>query len=144
MRALAHGDIEAVVSIEKQAFSAWNRSQISDELDCSHAIVLAAEAAGELAGWCCCRYGRDEAELLKVTVAEKWRRRSVATRLLKALQLELSKINAVHLFLEVRSENLPARAFYAKAGFTVTGRRINYYSQPSDDALVMRKTTSHS
>lgn len=143
MRALVHGDIEAVVTIEKQALSAWKKSQIIDELRYAHSLVLAAEAAGELAGWCCCRFEQDEAELLKVAVAEKWRRRSVATRLLEALELELRKINVVHLFLEVRSENLPARAFYAKAGFTVTGRRINYYSQPSDNALVMRKTTSH-
>ena len=142
VRALAEGDLEAVVAIEKQVLSSWDKSQIVDELQFSQSIVVSAEVAGELAGWCCCRYEQDEAELLKLTVAEKWPRLSVATTLLSALESELRKLSAAHLFLEVRSENLAALAFYAEAGFTATGRRINYYSQPSDDALVLRKTLS--
>ena len=143
VRALAEADIDAVVCIEKQALSTWSKSQIRDELHYPNSFVLAAMLAEELAGWCCCRYEQDEAELLKLTVAEKWRRLSVATKLLSVLESELQKINATYIFLEVRSENLPAIAFYDTAGFTVTGRRINYYSQPSDDALVLQKIISH-
>ena len=144
VRALAKADVEAVASVEQQVLSPWGTSQIIDELNYPNSFVFAAELNEELAGWCCCRYEQEEAELLKLTVAEKWRRLLVATELLSALESELQKINVTCLFLEVRSENLPAVAFYDKAGFTVTGRRINYYSQPSDDALVLRKVITHS
>jgi ribosomal-protein-alanine N-acetyltransferase len=84
-----------------------------------------------------------EAELLKMTVARKWRRRSVATRLLHALERRLREIDTARLYLEVRSKNFPAVTFYNQAGFTVSGRRINYYNQPSDDALILQKLLFH-
>ena len=136
---MARNDVKAVADLEAQVPSPWNRSLISSELNYARSFVLIGEAAGEVAGWCCCRHESTEAEVLKLSVAMKWRRRSVATRLLNALESRLREINVESLYLEVRSKNAPALTFYAQAGFTVQGRRINYYSQPSDDALLLRK-----
>ena len=136
---MATEDVEAVADLEKQVFSPWNKSLIESELDYASSFALVAEASGGLAGWCCCRHVHAEAELLKMTVAEKWRRRCVATRLLQTLERKLQEINVARLYLEVRSKNFPAVAFYNQAGFTVSGRRINYYIQPSDDALILQK-----
>ena len=44
------------------------------------------------------------------------------------------------MFLEVAETNVAARALYARAGFTVTGRRRAYYHTPDGaavDAVVM-------
>ena len=139
VRSAAREDVEAVADLEKQVSSPWNISLISSELVYPGSVVLVAESAGEAAGWCCCRYESTEAELLKLTVAEKWRRRSVATRLLDALESKLREMSVDSLYLEVRSKNIPGTTFYAQAGFTVHGRRINYYSQPHDDALILQK-----
>lgn len=136
---MASNDVEAVVDLEKQVFSPWNKSLIKSELKYASSIALVVKTAGELAGWCCCRYENTEAELLKMTVAEKWRRRSVATRLLNALESRLRAMSVESLYLEVRAKNVPATTFYNQAGFTVTGRRINYYSQPNDHALILQK-----
>ena len=143
MKAIAREDVEAVADLEKQVFSPWNKSLIESELDYASSLALVAETSGELAGWCCCRHVHAEAELLKMTVAKKWRRRSVATRLLHTLERRLGKINVARLYLEVRSKNFPAVTFYNQAGFTVGGRRINYYNQPSDDALILQKLLFH-
>jgi ribosomal-protein-alanine N-acetyltransferase len=140
---MAREDVEAVADLEKQVPSPWNISLISSELDYASTLALVAEATGEVAGWCCCRHESPEAELLKVTVAAKWRRRSVATRLLISLENKLRAIGVESLYLEVRSKNVPATKFYDQAGFTVHGRRINYYSQPSDDALILQKLFHH-
>ena len=137
-------DVETVVHLEKQAPSPWGRSLIEDELNRDHCFILVAIVADEVAGWCCCRYVQDEAELLKISVAESWRRRSVARQMLAALEKELREVGALTLYLEVRSENLPAVSFYRQAGFTATGRRIKYYSQPRDDAIVLIKPISQS
>ena len=43
------------------------------------------------------------------------------------------------LFLEVRVSNNTARQLYQSYGFREVGRRRNYYMEPVEDALVMRK-----
>lgn len=137
-------DVEIVFRLEKQAPSPWGRSLIKDELNRNHSFTLVAVVADEVVGWCCSRYVQDEAELLKISVAESWRRRSVAKLMLAALEKQLRTVAVLTLYLEVRSENLPALSFYRQAGFTATGRRINYYSQPRDDAVILRKPISQS
>jgi ribosomal-protein-alanine N-acetyltransferase len=39
--------------------------------------------------------------------------------------------------LEVRSGNKAAQALYEQAGFRAIARRTNYYSDPTEDAVVM-------
>ena len=51
----------------------------------------------------------------------------------------LKQEGAAEVFLEVRSENLPARRLYEKLGFAALGVRRGFYSAPPDDAVVMRK-----
>ena len=49
-----------------------------------------------------------------------------------------SKGGAATVFLEVRESNGAARALYAALGFTELARRKAYYSNPREDAVVMR------
>ena len=137
-------DAAAVAGLERQVPSPWSRALIEGELGYPGSTALMAFAAGEVAGWCCCRQVGGEAELLKMSVARRWRRRRVATRLLHHLEGGLCEKHVERLYLEVRSKSAPAVSFYTHAGFTVHGRRINYYSQPDDDALLMLKLLFHS
>lgn len=43
------------------------------------------------------------------------------------------------MWLEVRAGNLPAVELYRSAGFQIAGIRHDYYSQPTEDAVRMRK-----
>ena len=43
------------------------------------------------------------------------------------------------LTLEVRVSNESAQALYAQLGFERVGRRKNYYLNPREDALILRK-----
>jgi ribosomal-protein-alanine N-acetyltransferase len=51
---------------------------------------------------------------------------------------DASAISAV--YLEVRTSNQAARALYESRGFRMVGRRRSYYQQPTEDALVLRRT----
>lgn len=42
--------------------------------------------------------------------------------------------------LEVRASNGPAQRLYEQLGFRVEGRRSGYYREPSEDALLMRRS----
>ena len=139
VRPLERDDIEAVVAIESHEPSAWNSSLVSDELRHKDAVLLVACIDTTVVGWCCGRAQLDEAELFKITVLPQYRRRAVGTELFAVLQEQLRKAGASRLYLEVRSKNEAAVSFYQRAGFTQVGRRIRYYSRPSDDALTFRK-----
>ncbi|MFQ9696265.1 MAG: GNAT family N-acetyltransferase, partial [Zhenhengia sp.] len=41
------------------------------------------------------------------------------------------------LLLEVRESNEPAKSLYSLNGFKEIGKRKNYYTKPTEDALLM-------
>ncbi len=83
-----------------------------------------------------------EWELENIAVAEKARRRGVATRLLTEFVEHVRAQNGRAIFLEVRESNHLARSLYRKAGFEETGVRKNYYSDPPESAILYRRSIS--
>ena len=76
---------------------------------------------------------------MNVAVDPARRREGVARKLVQALVTALNE-NGVHaLLLEVRASNEPAKALYERQGFIQVGRRPNYYRNPKEDALILRK-----
>ena len=59
--------------------------------------------------------------------------------LLDAAFRDLREEGAACIFLEVRTQNAPARALYTSLGFTQTGVRKGFYKNPADDAVLMKK-----
>ena len=51
----------------------------------------------------------------------------------------LAKKGVHSLALEVRASNAPAIALYEQLGFQQVGRRPNYYRNPKEDALILKK-----
>ena len=56
-----------------------------------------------------------------------------------ALEEQLRQRGSKALTLEVRDSNVPAIALYEKLGFLQVGCRKNYYHNPREDALILRK-----
>jgi ribosomal-protein-alanine N-acetyltransferase len=142
IKPMERSDIDAVAAIEHAEPSAWSTSLIAAEFNCDYSMLLAARINGCVVGWCCARVIGGEAELLKIGVARTHRLQSVGTSLVSALLKTLKKSGVETLLLEVRSKNGAALSFYQWLGFTPAGRRISYYSQPDDDALILQKTLS--
>jgi ribosomal-protein-alanine N-acetyltransferase len=83
------------------------------------------------------RYLGGEAEILDLAVARKYRRAGhgkflLANFLRLAIQHRVNKI-----FLEVRESNSAAIALYRQFGFSISGRRPNYYRDPIESALLL-------
>ena len=76
---------------------------------------------------------------MNLAVAPEWRRQGVAQALLTDLLAALRARGIRSLTLEVRASNRPARSLYEKNGFFQAGLRKNYYFQPVEDALILRK-----
>jgi ribosomal-protein-alanine N-acetyltransferase len=78
--------------------------------------------------------GAGEAHLLDLAVADGWRRRGLATLLVRHLRvLARDELAAAAMTLEVRVGNHPARALYRHLGFVEAGVRPGYYPHGGPD-----------
>ena len=112
---------------------------MASELNNKLALWLVAEEEGCVAGYIGSQTCGDESDVMNVAVHPDFRRRGIAETLVIGLVDQLKAIGSRCLTLEVRASNAPAIALYEKMGFAEVGRRKNYYRNPREDALIMRK-----
>ncbi len=79
----------------------------------------------------------DEAHVTTFAVLPEWRRQGIGARLLLALLDLANDLGATVATLEVRISNMDARRLYERFGFRPVGVRPRYYSDNSEDALIM-------
>ena len=132
--------MSAVAALEKICFSdPWSENSVSSELKNKLSLWLVAEENGTVAGYIGSQTCGEESDVMNVAVHPDFRRRGIAEALVNALVAELKAIGSHCLTLEVRASNVPAIALYEKMGFSEIGRRKNYYRNPREDALILRK-----
>ena len=132
--------VDAVAQLETICFSTpWSSNSITNELINPLSLWLVAEEDGILLGYIGSQTVMDEADMMNVAVEPSARRRGVAERLVSRLVCDLGCLGVKRLTLEVRVSNEPAIALYNKLGFVQVGRRPNYYRNPKEDALILRK-----
>ena len=135
--------VRAVAALEKLCFSApWSENSVASELDNPLSLWLVALNGDAVVGYVGSQAVLDEADVMNIAVLPEYRRLGIAERLVTALCDRLADNGVRSLTLEVRASNDPAKALYAKLGFTQVGRRPNYYSNPKEDALILRKEWS--
>ena len=83
-----------------------------------------------------------ETDMMNIAVHPDYRKQGIGTGLILALIRELSSRGSHSLMLEVRASNEQAISVYSKLGFSEIGRRRNYYRNPKEDALILRKEWS--
>lgn len=81
-----------------------------------------------------------ECEILSLGVLGQWRRAGVGSALLDSICCEAARRGAGGAVLEVAADNNAARGLYATRGFTVVGRRRDYYRQAGRlvDGFILR------
>jgi len=78
-----------------------------------------------------------EAHILSISVTKKIQSKGVGSLLLQSMLDQCAAMNYKKIFLEVRTSNLQAINFYQKFGFSKDAIRDNYYTDNSEDALLM-------
>ena len=132
-----------VAGLEKLCFSdPWSENSIASELCNPLSLWLVAEAAGTVVGYVGSQTVMDETDMMNIAVHPECRRQGVAAALVNALIASLKDAGSHSLTLEVRASNAPARALYDMLGFQQVGLRRNYYHNPKEDALILRKEWS--
>ena len=132
--------VTQVAELEKICFSdPWSENSIASELDNQLAFWLVAVEGETVAGYIGSQTVMDETDMMNVAVHPDFRRQGIAEALVNGLVEQLKAMGSHCLTLEVRASNAPAISLYEKLGFSEIGRRKNYYRNPREDALILRK-----
>jgi ribosomal-protein-alanine N-acetyltransferase len=139
LRELRHEDLEPALEIERRVFSnPWGaaafRSFLRPGPSFSRVAVVEDRLAGYALGWC----AGGQAELMNLAVDPRWRRVSIGSSLLRWTLETCASRGASEIFLEVRVSNAAAQRLYRRHGFEPCGRRRHYYTNPREDAVVLR------
>ncbi len=137
---MAAAHVAQVAQLEKICFSdPWSEKSVSSELSNSLSLWLVALDGETVAGYIGSQTVLDETDMMNVAVHPDFRRQGIAEALVTELVAQLKQMESHSLTLEVRASNAPAKALYEKLGFTLAGRRPNYYRIPKEDAYILRK-----
>lgn len=140
VRLLEAADLAPLLGIERRAMAnPWTEAQLRAEQSAGNGVAWAAESGEALCGYAFFRTCAPECELLHLVVAPERRRQGVGAEMLRQALVHFAGTDFAVCFLEVRASNEPARRLYAKFGFVQVGQRKNYYNQPVEDALLLRR-----
>lgn len=115
------------------AVSPWNIEQIEKDLQNPLSVYVLALEAQNLIGFLTFQESDFEAEVLQIAVKKAYQGKKIATALFEHLPIDKE------IFLEVRESNKAALLFYQKEKFIKIARRKNYYHEPVEDAIVMKR-----
>ena len=128
--------IDDVYEIEKTCFSnPWSRADIAKQLELDTSYFYVAEVDGKTAGYIGLQIFSGEGYVTNVAALPEYRRLGIAGKLLN----EAMKNDMQFITLEVRESNLPAIRLYEKEGFQNMGIRPNFYSNPTENAIIMTR-----
>ena len=129
-----------VAELEKICFSdPWSENSVASELNNKLALWLVAVEGERVAGYIGSQTVLGETDMMNVAVHPDFRRKGIAEAIILELIQQLKAMESHCLTLEVRASNVPAISLYEKLDFSEIGRRKNYYRNPREDALILRK-----
>lgn len=119
----------------------WSLKGIQDVLRYDNNIYyLAVEVeTNKIAGFAGIMLIADEAELLNIAVREAFRNQGIGQLLLARMISKGLAGGARRMLLEVRKSNAVAIALYQKNHFRNLCERKKYYSNPTEDAIIMER-----
>ena len=130
-------DLEKLVIIEKLSQRApWSRESFESLLAQKHIFGKIWDDQG-VQGFCIYSVVEFEFEILDIAVHPQHRKKGIAAKLLNSI-FSAFPGKLTRGFLEVRPSNEAAIALYHSFGFKHFGRRVRYYSDNGEDALLMR------
>jgi ribosomal-protein-alanine N-acetyltransferase len=79
----------------------------------------------------------DEAHIATIAIHPDFRDHGIGKKLLAEILRQSFQRGAILATLEVREHNLIAQKMYQKFGFEIVGRRMKYYQDNNEDAVLM-------
>lgn len=131
-------DAAAILAVMEDVYghSPWKLEQIGADLEQASISYFLAMDEGQVLGFVALQETLYEAEILQIAVKRAFQGRDLAQQLLAQLP------DQKEIFLEVRVSNQPAQGLYKKMHFEEIARRKNYYHDPIEDAVIMKRNSN--
>ena len=125
--------IEQIFNLEKEIFanSAFNKTYLETLTKGENSFIYVYLIEDKVCGYLMVLDSIDVYEILAIATIEEYRNKGFAQEL-------LDKIKTKDIFLEVRKSNERAINFYKKNNFKQISIRKGYYSDPTEDAIIMK------
>ena len=125
--------IDQIFNLEKEIFknSAFNKGYIETLIKGNNTFIYVYLVDKKVCGYLMVLDSIDVYEILAIATVEEYRNKGIAQEL-------LDKIKIKDIFLEVRESNQVAISFYKKNKFKEISVRKNYYSEPNENAIIMK------
>lgn len=125
--------IEQIFDLEKEIFvnSAFNKTYLETLTKGENSFIYVYLIEDKVCGYLMVLDSIDVYEILAIATVEEYRNKGFAQEL-------LDKIKTKDIFLEVRESNERAINFYKKNDFKQISIRKGYYSDPTEDAIIMK------
>ena len=125
--------IEQIFNLEKEIFinSAFNKSYMETLIKADNSFIYTYITDNKVCGYLMVLDSIDVYEILAIATVKEYRNKGIAQEL-------LDKIKTKDIFLEVRESNQIAINFYKKNNFKEISVRKNYYSEPNENAIIMK------
>ena len=137
IREMTEEDIKEIAELEKECFSEpWSENSLRDELANETARFYVLRDSEKLLGYIGANNICNEVYITNVAVNSKCRGKGYGGILVKHLIKQSEAERAFFITLEVRKSNENAIKLYEKCGFKLIGERKNFYSKPTEDALI--------
>ena len=132
--------VSQIADLEKICFNdPWSENSIASELGNRLSHWLVALDGEKVVGYVGSQTVLGETDMMNIAVHPDYRKQGIATELIETLIQVLKERGSHSLMLEVRESNDPAKELYSKMGFELVGIRKNYYRNPKENALILRK-----
>lgn len=137
IRTFKKGDQKAIAEIEAECFSSpWSETAITESVE-NGTIFSLFEQDGKVVGYAGLQIVLDEGYITNIAVKKELRGRGIGSALLESIKDIALKKGLRFVSLEVRRSNTIAIVLYEKHGFKQVGQRRGFYSNPTEDAIIM-------
>ncbi|HHX66957.1 MAG: ribosomal protein S18-alanine N-acetyltransferase [Miniphocaeibacter sp.] len=139
IRKMVHSDIDAISELERKIFkNPWSYESFKSALNNEYAHYFVVEKNNELIGYFGMLIVLDECQIHNIGIIEEEQNQGYGNKIMEYIINYCKENNINFISLEVREYNFKAIHLYSKYGFKKMSRISGYYTNPSEDGLLMR------
>ncbi|OOB78351.1 MAG: ribosomal-protein-alanine N-acetyltransferase [Epulopiscium sp. Nuni2H_MBin001] len=132
-------DAQEIYEIEHNSFSdPWSlqniKNDITNPVSCYFVASINANIVGYIGLWNVV----GEGQITNLAVSKEYQRQGIANELVSAVVEYSINQQMEFILLEVRASNEAAQSLYKRFEFTQIATRVNYYTLPKEDAIIMK------
>ncbi len=133
-------DLDSIYKLEVENIaSPLSKETITEDFKRDNYIYIVAREKENVIAYLIISYVFETADIISVAVKNGYKGKNIFSKLLEYAKTLLKEKKVEELLLDVRKSNLSAIKAYTKNNFIEISTRKNYYKDPVENAIIMKK-----